>query len=147
MVEGAGVGSPCTLLLLASSSVFSSGLESSAGLRCSERAFSLCLSPTSFFVLSTVCFLPPDLMCVPLGGCANIRLCLICESDSRDHISGRASYAQGQALQGRSWRVWEPESTALRQCLGMWSSVARIIAVFKNKVFTLENQGGTEMSL
>lgn len=66
------MGSPCTLLLLASSSMFSSGLESSADLRSSERASSLCLSPTSLFVLSTVCFLPSDLMCVPLGGCANI---------------------------------------------------------------------------
>lgn len=63
-----------------------------------ESLFSVPLS--YLFVLSTVCFLLPDLMCVPLGGCANIRLCLICESDSRDHISGRASYAQGPSSAG-----------------------------------------------
>lgn len=28
--------------------------------------------PTSFFVLATVCFVPPDMVCVSLGGCVYI---------------------------------------------------------------------------
>lgn len=141
------MGSPCTLLLLASSSVFSSGLEPSAGLRSSERAFSLCLSPPSFFVLPTVCFLPPDLMCVPLGGCADIRLCLVCESDSRDRISGRASSAKGPSsagvkLEGAGTREHCSQTVPRNVVL-----CHRIIAVSKNEVFTPENQGCTEMIL
>lgn len=51
--------------------------------------------PTSFFVLATVCFVPPDMVCVSLGGCVYIpslsclcirqeRLCL-----KRDFLSKR----------------------------------------------------------
>ena len=97
------MGSPCTLLLLASSSVSSSDLDSfSAGLfGAGESPFSITSLPTSFFVLSTVCFLPPNLMCVAfLVAVFTSCLCLVCESDSRDSISGRASNQRGRALQG-----------------------------------------------
>lgn len=59
--------------LLASSSVFSSGLESfSAGLRCLERAFSLPLSPPlSLFFPQSVLF-PRSDVCFFFGGCADI---------------------------------------------------------------------------
>lgn len=46
--------------------------------------------PTSFVL--AVCLLPPDLVCVSfLVAVFTSRLCLVCESDNRDSISGRAS--------------------------------------------------------
>lgn len=84
---GVGVGSPCTLLSPASSLVSSSDLDSFFAVLQGwlERALSPHRFPTSFFVLSTVCFLPPYLMCVSfLVAVFTLHLCLVCESDSRD---------------------------------------------------------------
>lgn len=104
MVEGVGMGSPCTLLLPASSSVSSSGLDSFSArlLQGGQSPFYVTSFPTSFLVLSTVCFLPPNLMCVSFLVAVFIScLCLVCECDNRDNnISGRASNQRGQALQG-----------------------------------------------
>lgn len=60
--------------LLAASSVSSgpySFLRSSAQRLWKEPSPSASL-PTSSFVLATVCFVPPDMLCVSLGGCVRI---------------------------------------------------------------------------
>lgn len=144
---GVEVDSPCTLLFLAFSSMSSSGLDSfSAGLLRGpwREPFLSASFPTSFFVLSTVCFVPPGLVCVsPLVVVFTSPLCLVCESDSRDYLrkgilSQRLS-SVGLKLEG----YWEPARTALLRRLleNFFSFVNSIMVVFINKVIMSKNQG------
>lgn len=104
------VGSPCTLLLLASSSVSSSGLESfSAVLGGAWREPFLHDSlPTSFFVLSTVC-LAPDLMCVSFLVAVLTSISVLFVSPTAETVSQEGHPKQSsQALQGEIGGWWEP---------------------------------------
>lgn len=142
------MGSPCTLLLLASSSVSSSGLESfSAVLGGAWREPFLHDSlPTSFFVLSTVCFLPPDLMCVSFLVAVLTSVSVLFVSLTAETVSQEGHPKQrSQALQGEIRGRWEPvRIVLLRQFLEIVLCHPHH-TVFKKKVITSENLGYTEI--
>lgn len=113
-----------------------------------ESPFSVTSVPTSFF--SPVCFLLPNLMCVSfLVVVFTSCLCLICESDSRDNLSGRAPKQRSRALQGEAGGVLgASRNCSLETAPGaFFPFITHIIVDFRNKDITLENQDSTKVIL
>ena len=76
-------------------------------------------------------------------------LCLICESDSRDSLSGRAPKQRSRALQGEAGGVLGPSrNCSLETAPGaFFPFITHIIVDFRNKDITLENQDSTKVIL
>ena len=113
-----------------------------------ESPFSVTSVPTSFF--SPGCFLLPNLMCVSfLVAVFTSCLCLICESGSRDNLSGRAPKQRSRALQGEAGGVLgASRNCSLETAPGaFFPFITHIIVDFRNKDIMLENQDSTKVIL